>query len=136
MGWDGRPEQNLIFYNLRRKTENPCSFNKNRLLQGCALEEPGPPWGLTFAPGILETCCEGVSSQVVNTSNSGSGGPGFKPRQSHCFLRQGTLLCIQVYKMGTNDILAVWAFGSCVPLPLLFFYCKAVLLKCLVAPGA
>ena len=27
-----------------------------------------------------------------NTSNSGPKGPGFKPRQSRCFLRQGTLL--------------------------------------------
>ena len=30
--------------------------------------------------------------QAVNTSNSGSGGPGFRPRQSRCFFRQGTLL--------------------------------------------
>ena len=29
---------------------------------------------------------------VTNTSNSGSGGPGFKPRSSRCFLGQGTLL--------------------------------------------
>ena len=29
---------------------------------------------------------------VVNTSNSGSGGLGFKPHPLHCFLRQGTLL--------------------------------------------
>ena len=34
----------------------------------------------------------GVRGRVVNTSNSGSGGPGFKPRPSRCFLRQGTLL--------------------------------------------
>ena len=34
----------------------------------------------------------GVCGQAVNTSNSRSGGPGFKPRPSHCFLRQGTLL--------------------------------------------
>ena len=27
-----------------------------------------------------------------NTSNSEPRGPMFKPRQSHCFLRQGTLL--------------------------------------------
>ena len=27
-----------------------------------------------------------------NTSNSGPRVPGFKPRQSRCFLRQGTLL--------------------------------------------
>ena len=30
--------------------------------------------------------------RVVNTSNTGSGGPGFKPRPSRCFLRQGALL--------------------------------------------
>ena len=29
---------------------------------------------------------------VVNTSNSGSRGPGFKPRPSRCTFRQGTLL--------------------------------------------
>ena len=44
----------------------------------------------------------GVCGRVVNTSNSRSGGPGFKPRPSRCFLRQGTLLTlslfIQVYK--------------------------------------
>ena len=34
----------------------------------------------------------GVCGQMVNTSNSGSGGPGFKPCASCCFLRQGTLL--------------------------------------------
>ena len=34
----------------------------------------------------------GMSDRVVNTSNSGSGGLGFKPRPSRCFLRQGTLL--------------------------------------------
>ena len=59
---------------------------------GCALEEPGAPWGMTFVPEILETCCGGVSGQVVNTSNSGSGGLRFKPYQSLSFLRQGTLL--------------------------------------------
>jgi len=30
--------------------------------------------------------------RVVDTSNSGSGGPGLKPRSARCFLRQGTLL--------------------------------------------
>ena len=34
----------------------------------------------------------GVCGRAVNTSNSGLGGPGFKPRPSRCFLRQGTLL--------------------------------------------
>ena len=34
----------------------------------------------------------GVCGRAVNTSNSGSGGPGFKPRPLCCFLRQGTLL--------------------------------------------
>ena len=38
--------------------------------------------------------CGGVCGRrAVNTSNSsGSGGLGFKPRLSRCFLRQGTLL--------------------------------------------
>ena len=34
----------------------------------------------------------GVCGQVVNTSNSRSGGPGFKPHLLRCFFRQGTLL--------------------------------------------
>ena len=34
----------------------------------------------------------GVCGRVVNTSNSGSGGLGFKPHPLCCFLRQGTLL--------------------------------------------
>ena len=37
----------------------------------------------------------GVCGWAVNTSNSGSGGPGFKPRPSRSFLRQGILpLCL------------------------------------------
>ena len=52
--------------------------------------------------------CGGVCGRVVNTSNSGSGGPGFKPLPSRCFLRQGTLLHFvfftQFYKIGTGDI--------------------------------
>ena len=36
--------------------------------------------------------CGGVCGGAVNNSNCGSGGPGFKPRPSPCFLRQGTLL--------------------------------------------
>ena len=34
----------------------------------------------------------GMRGQGVNTWNSGSGGPGFKPCPWRCFLRQGTLL--------------------------------------------
>jgi len=34
----------------------------------------------------------GVYERAVNNSTSGSGGPGFKPRPSRCFLRQGTYL--------------------------------------------
>ena len=33
-----------------------------------------------------------VCNRAVNISNSGSGGPGFKPRPPRCFLRQGNLL--------------------------------------------
>ena len=44
-----------------------------------------------------------------NTSNSGSGGPGLKPRLSLSFLRQGTLLhFVSLHpgvQMGTSDIL-------------------------------
>ena len=58
----------------------------------CKASEPGALWGLTFAPGILETCCRGMSGQAVNTSNSRSGGLEFNHCQWHCFLRQGTFL--------------------------------------------
>ena len=34
----------------------------------------------------------GVCGRAVNTSNSGSGGLGFRPRPSRCFPRQETLL--------------------------------------------
>ena len=36
--------------------------------------------------------CGGMCWRALNTSNSESGGPGFKFRPSCCFLRQGTLL--------------------------------------------
>ena len=42
--------------------------------------------------GIVSTYPGGVCGRAVNTSNSGSGSPGFKPRPSHCFLRQESLL--------------------------------------------
>ena len=46
---------------------------------------------------------------AANTSNSGSGGPGFKLGPLCCFLRQGTLLLVVFphpgVKMGTSDIL-------------------------------
>ena len=47
---------------------------------------------LEFSFTCSQTSCGGMCAQAVNTSNSGSGGPGFKPRPSRCFLRQGTLL--------------------------------------------
>ena len=58
---------------------------------------------------LLQLLIGGVCGRAVNTSNSGSGGPGFKPRLSRCFLRQGTLVPFVslhpgVY-MGTGDIL-------------------------------
>ena len=37
-------------------------------------------------PTLFKEAC------VAETSNSGSEGPGLKPRPSRCFLRQGTLL--------------------------------------------
>ena len=49
----------------------------------------------------------GVCGRVVNTSNSGSEGPGFKPRPLHWFLRQGTLLhyvSLHSGVMGTGNI--------------------------------
>ena len=51
----------------------------------------------------------GICGRVVNTSNSRSGGLGFKPRPLHCILRQGTLLhFVSLHpgvSMGTSDIL-------------------------------
>ena len=55
--------------------------------------------------------CGGVCGRGVNTSNSGPGGPEFKPHLSPCFLRQGTelystlLFFTQVYKWVTRDLL-------------------------------
>ena len=49
-----------------------------------------------------------MSGQAVNTSNSGSGGPGFKPHPLRCFLGQGTLLnfvSLHPGVMGPGDIL-------------------------------
>ena len=61
---------------------------------------------------VLSLVCivlRSVCGRVVDTLNSGSGGPGFKPCPSHCSLRQGALLHfvslhLSVYK-GTSDIL-------------------------------
>ena len=51
----------------------------------------------------------GICGRVVNTSNSRSGGLGFKPCPFHCILRQGTLLhFVSLHpgvSMGTSDIL-------------------------------
>ena len=51
----------------------------------------------------------GICDRVVNTSNSRSGGLGFKPRPLHCILRQGTLPnFVSLHpsvSMGTSDIL-------------------------------
>ena len=51
----------------------------------------------------------GMCGRVVNTSNSRSGHPGFKPPPLYCFLRQGTLLhFVSLHpgvSMGTSDIL-------------------------------
>ena len=62
-------------------------------------------------PVVYSVYCNsgGVCVRVVNTSNSGSGGPGFKRRPSRCFLTQGTLLylvslhsgCISGYRQHT-----------------------------------
>ena len=53
--------------------------------------------------------CGDVCGQLVNTLTSGSGGLGFKPGPSRCFLRQGNLLhFVSLYpgvQMGTGNIL-------------------------------
>ena len=48
-------------------------------------------FGIRKWPTPLETSCGGVCGRAVNTLNSESGGPGFKPRTSRSFLRQGNL---------------------------------------------
>ena len=53
----------------------------------------------------MEAC-----GRAVNTSNAGSEGPGFKPPQSRCFLRQAILIHFAslhpgVKNMGTGEIL-------------------------------
>ena len=69
------------------------------------------------------TLCEsgGVCGRAVNTSNSRSGVPGFTPRPSRCFLRQGALLhFVSLHsgvQMGTGDILLRgWGGGGGVTL--------------------
>ena len=49
------------------------------------------PKSLLSDESELPTTCGGVCGRAVNTSNFRSGGLGFKPRPSRCFLRQGTL---------------------------------------------
>ena len=48
-------------------------------------------FGIRKWPTPLETSCGGVCGRAVNTLNSGSGGPEFKPRTARSFLRQGNL---------------------------------------------
>ena len=61
------------------------------------------PWPQSLHDRPFPSGCGGMSGQVVNISNSRSGGPGFKPCPLHCFLGQGTFfhfvsLFTQVYK--------------------------------------
>ena len=78
-----------------------------------------------------------MSGRAVDTSNSGSGGPGFKLSPSRCFHRQRTLLPFVSLHPGLASRLeggvavllrsfmlrkpvqdqAVWVFSSCTPLP-------------------
>ena len=60
----------------------------------------------------VETC--EAERRAINTSNFGSKGPGFTPRPSRCFRRQGTLLpFVPLYP------------GVCVPAT----YCSGVTLR-------
>ena len=66
-----------------------------RKLQGQPTVEEWEQWVSKTAFVILLTCTlhiGGVCVWVVNTLNSRSGGPGPKPCQLCCFLRQETLL--------------------------------------------
>ena len=62
---------------------------------------------MRMTTNVLSIYGGGVCGRVVNTSNSRSGGPGFKPRSLHCILRQGTLLhFVSLHpgvSMGTSD---------------------------------
>ena len=55
---------------------------------------PFSKWRVKHRTDMFPYCCGGVCGRVVNTSwsDSGSGGPEFKPRPSRCFLGQGTSL--------------------------------------------
>ena len=57
-----------------------------------AWKHPQKQYLFYYFPQQYATKCRHVCGWAVNTSNSGSGGLGFKPRLSRCFLRQGTLV--------------------------------------------
>ena len=88
-----------------------------------------------------------MCGRVINTSNSASGGLGFKPCRLRCFFRQGPLLHFVSLHLGvgtSNILLGGWGgggvqltskvlhaketwissghlgFGSCVPFPFTF----------------
>ena len=48
---------------------------------------------------------------MVNTSNSGSGGPGFKPRPSRCFLRQELYSILSFFTQVYNWVPATYFWG-------------------------
>ena len=50
-------------------------------------------------------------SRAVNTSNSGSGGPGFKPRPSRRFLRQGTYPTLSLFSQVCNWVPVTYCWG-------------------------
>ena len=54
----------------------------------------------------------GICGWVVNTSNSTSAGPGFKPRPLHCFLRQGTLLHFVSLHPGVSWVPVTYCWGG------------------------
>ena len=73
-------------YKSVEKVADTCLLNvlsHESVLKNCVRDR------LTMAPPLH---CGGVCGRAVNTSNSRSGGPGFKLYPSRCFLRQGTFL--------------------------------------------
>ena len=54
----------------------------------------------------------GICGWVVNTSNSTSAGPGFKPRPLHCFLRQRTLLHFVSLHPGVSWVPVTYCWGE------------------------
>ena len=83
----------LCIVQQRLQDIRSCMWNKLIIPYHATTTKP------SLHTGVL---CGGLSGRAVNTLNSGSGGPGNKPRPSRCFLRQGTYptLCLPSPRAG------------------------------------